>query len=559
MSKYTKAFYAISACVGPSFVIFIFPSLNLIQRNGEYFMGRFEPALYVFLAAGFFICITLILFFMSKYSPANVLFISCLCLGPLWILYSEINSRMTDGKTRFVVSLSLFALVFIVSLAIGFLMRKRDTDRLLRIFGIFSACIVISSLYVLAGGSSSDNSLKDVVPGVKNEAAANNHLSSRGDLPNIYHIVLDEMQTEMFEACLNEDLRGALSGFVFFPHATTPFGRTEMSMGALFSGMRYNYDMPPDDYIRGAFMTERSFLHALREAGYTLTGYIHGTYPRRSPSPFDVTYHHKKHMDAASQTSLRMLFASCWMYSSLPKFFSKRLIPDHYFRQLSSDKLLPDEAPVASMLSFRKFMERERSERKSSRYVFLHLILPHFPYVLDENGDYVKGRLTGPLEQTMCAVYLVRQFIDLLKETGRFDRSLILIHGDHGSGFRISGNSLVSVEKKDCSGPEWSHARSRPLMLIKPARSTASGTMAMSEARATIYDIAPTIYDSIGMIPDAHLAGASLLSRNFPWRPVREYHFYSREEYSQGIFHRYIIGADGSIKKMEIVRMTGSR
>jgi arylsulfatase A-like enzyme len=74
-----------------------------------------------------------------------------------------------------------------------------------------------------------------------------------------------------------------------------------------------------------------------------------------------------------------------------------------------------------------------------------------------------------------------------LKEIGRFDRSFIVIHGDHGGFYRLEGNALT---------PSESTSR-RSLLLFKPIGR--SQPFAVSESEASLMDIAPTLLDSLSV------------------------------------------------------------
>ena len=94
-------------------------------------------------------------------------------------------------------------------------------------------------------------------------------------LPNFYHIVFDEYQTDVFDFTLDSDLADALGGLVFFDNAVTMFGRTRMSLATLFSGRSYDFESSQHDFQRSAFTGRQSMLRQLLDKGYVTEAYLH--------------------------------------------------------------------------------------------------------------------------------------------------------------------------------------------------------------------------------------------------------------------------------------------
>jgi hypothetical protein len=74
------------------------------------------------------------------------------------------------------------------------------------------------------------------------------------------------------------------------------------------------------------------------------------------------------------------------------------------------------------------FLREEETLPSKGRYTYVHLIIPHFPFVLNQDcsydGDY---EITGPLEQSLCATSLIVRLVECLKGLGRFDESIVLL------------------------------------------------------------------------------------------------------------------------------------
>lgn len=70
---------------------------------------------------------------------------------------------------------------------------------------------------------------------------------------------------------------------------------------------------------------------------------------------------------------------------------------------------------------------------------------------------------------------------------GKEDHHFIVVHGDHGSYFRIEGSRFIPTE----------NASKRALLLVKPVRRHDPFTV--KKEKATLLDVAPTILDAAGV------------------------------------------------------------
>ena len=113
-------------------------------------------------------------------------------------------------------------------------------------------------------------------------------------LPNVYHVVLDMFQTEMFETQLDDQTRNDLGGFTYFPDTRTEWGRTHLSMSSLYSTDDWDYEQPLDLRMAATYTGDTSAVTKLEEAGYQTTGWIHSTSFYGDQTPFDVMHHHRR-------------------------------------------------------------------------------------------------------------------------------------------------------------------------------------------------------------------------------------------------------------------------
>jgi hypothetical protein len=315
-------------------------------------------------------------------------------------------------------------------------------------------------------------------------------------LPNIYHFVFDAYQTDLLEHTLSAETRKALGGFTFFPNNKAEWGWTPMSFGTFLSGRDYFYDRTSPEFVSGAFDSKASFLYWLKSLGYETVAFVPGSWIGK-----DTFFDHFISHDEAAKDDLLPLnteaFWNLWLYSNTPAALRDTVERRHWFAGLTeedmnlleSGRLLPSSSPVTSYLGFQKMMEAERALSPTGRYTMVHVIIPHYPLKLKADCSYSVGSATTePVEQAQCALKLILDFTQLLKDLGRFDDSLILIHGDHGGPYRTEKGQLVIM------------GRNRSLdavLLVKPMGVSARGELEILDSRTSLLIIPSIIMSSV--------------------------------------------------------------
>jgi hypothetical protein len=200
------------------------------------------------------------------------------------------------------------------------------------------------------------------------------------------------------------------------------------------------------------------------------------------------------------------------------------------------------------------FINRERRSAATGRYSLVHLILPHFPYVLSADCGYEAGSETTPAAQAECAADLMVRLVEELRALDRFDDSTIVLMGDHGARFeRTEDGALVQVPS-DFFGERWSDARSRSLLLVKPAGVDSTEDLVVSDYPARLTDVMPTVFDSLGLPFEVGEGRTSLLADKLPERRERYYHFYAKGDdgLPDGEIARFVI-SDGELTSDTII------
>lgn len=534
----------VAAILAPALVVFVLPMVQLIARNGEHFDGDYLLGRTIFGVGAVAALLGLGAWALSGRLAGRFLWIAYLLLAPAYVVASFF-AGFREGRTAAVVGAAL--------LVASALLAWRGTDRALRGVAVVTVVVLIASAVGVLGAVLAG----EPEPIASGPPAPPDTTTSRPPDGNVYHVVLDEMQTELFEQVLDERQREALAGFTWYPEARTAYGRTEMSMASVFAPADYDYARPPADYVDDALRGPGSGMQRLRAAGFSVTADVPASNLYGERNPFDQT-HLPAALDVSSSAGDADLAASMWVYGNVPESVAVRLVPARYFEQLDGGNLVPDTVPVRAVEAAEAFIAREPSEPATGRYSLLHLMLPHFPYVLDDDCSSSEGQVTGPVEQTTCAMSLVDQLIDELHLLDRFDDSTIIVQGDHGARFAEDDGELVPL-REDLFGEPYSGARSRPLLLVKPAGRTAEVPFTEDRYPAMLTDVVPTILDSVGAPVDPAPGRTSLLAADRPTRSARTYHFYDKDSKGlpDGVVTTFIVHEDGSVTRDRVIELPG--
>ena len=317
-------------------------------------------------------------------------------------------------------------------------------------------------------------------------------------LPNFYHVVFDEYQSDVFDFTLDSDLADSLGGFVFFDNAVTMFGRTLMSLATLFSGRPYDFQSSQHEFQRSAFTGRQSMLRQLLNKGYVTEAYLHA-----GLFTFDVPFHHVRYHRSPTGyggVDSSDVFRDLWIYANFPAFLASHLIEDDRFANFEAQNVLPSAAPIKSLHAFDYLLRRESKQPGTGRYVFAHLILPHLPNVLDSDCRYsLDGAKTRAAQQAGCANKLMVELVATLERLGRLRDSLVVIQSDHGSRYGLHDGRLRPLKGLKDYGNAWNTARSRSLLLFKLPGRDRIGSLLRSPAPASLLDVFPTVGDALGL------------------------------------------------------------
>lgn len=377
---------------------------------------------------------------------------------------------------------------------------------------------------------------------------------------NVLLLILDEFQSDVFAEIIRQDpeYSSMFDGFTYFRDAIGSFSNTAAAVPFIMTGQYYDNSDRRSLYIRRAFAS-RSIPQVLRANGFRLD-----LYPR--PDSYDLIHLPASWLEAerGERTSCSEILPTgaflldITLFRYVPHFVK----PIVYRRQkwLFSDwarRAFP--APAVPRRAVRKpddggrrtrefrrelvnlgldfnflnsFLLHAENESPEPVFKYYHWSAVHPPLRFDENFQvvYPEFNRSAFSSQARACLRMVGLVLKKMKDLGAYDRTLMVILSDHGSG--RSRDLLVNPLANACSRSlaagnpyqdfHYVKSRSCALLLVKPIRSR--GAMKTSLAPVSHLDIAPTIFSEL-KIEAPGFAGQSVFS--VPEGSRRKRHFYS--------------------------------
>ena len=504
-TNFTETVFAILSLVPTPLLIFLAPSNRLYIRNRAQLNHQLEvllPFVELFVVV---LAVGGVLYLLSRYAPARYALFGYYLAGPFFLAF-----QFTHGVTETLPFLGWLTyterggltLVFVFALAVvilGSKLRPRSVAFPLAVFGIL---LMLGEAWTFRPAFRN----RPVEAALPSEDAA--MAVADESLPNVYHLLLDGFQTDMLSPYLSAEIEESLGGFTFFPNNEAVYHMTSTSLASMFSGKRYAYDQAKWEYLEASLNGESSLFHRLSEGGYVTTAYIPALQETRIEAA-DYLVRQEDHVRESLVAMNTSAFARLWIYSQTPaglrEWFSAGgfgLGPDQTdLKRMEEGRFLPYSGPVVSAVSFGRWIQEEKARPAGGRYSFIHLLMPHSPYVLRADCSFEQSVVkTDMPEQVQCTMRLLLEFLEALHELDRFDGSLIVVNADHGGTYRTKNNVLVESRSRSL----------RALLLVKPVGKRRQEGLQVSDIQSSILDISPTILDCLGLPVDDELEGRAL-------------------------------------------------
>lgn len=335
---------------------------------------------------------------------------------------------------------------------------------------------------------------------------------------NVIHIVLDGFQGNVFEDLLkaHPDLEENLSGFTLFRDATTASDVTYLSIPAALSGQIFTNQTSISEYHQNTLEGDNLY-RFLNDNKFDVD--IATPFLWNKPQPWFNSYMRIPTPYAGKgeiETSSAFLLLDISLFRQVPHFFKPGVYGSG--RWLLSGTLVSNPEQQFQSFSHLSFLEdlqtRLSASARHPKYKFLHLVTPHAPLVHQQDCGFSgvprENKATAYPDQAYCALKAVISFLTELQSQGIYDRSLILIHADHGAGipFNMRRGNGDATNSFDALRHVWGNPL--PLVLIKPV--AGKGRLKVSNQQVQLTDLPRTTAELLGL--NTEFPGHSMFSED---------------------------------------------
>lgn len=293
-------------------IIFLIPAISIYVKNQEEF-GYSLSSLSLFLIASILCYAVGLLLSLFR---LNRLLIYYYIVGLCWFFHRIIHEMITIPSPGDVL---LFLILFLLlpGLFLKFYQKQFLSKEIVNSLAVLGFFLLMGNVGYLGLCLKSPSMV---------ETAAADPPEKRTDespLPNIYHIVFDEFQTDMFEQTLNDYIREELAGFTYFPETICVYGRTEMSLASYMTGKTFDINESQQQYIDMALQDKVETLPMLlKKKGYRLSSYLHRDSFTKYTNKFDSIHYHRdnvpdsffqqKDIFSISKNMVKNFFPTLW-------------------------------------------------------------------------------------------------------------------------------------------------------------------------------------------------------------------------------------------------------
>lgn len=253
---------------------------------------------------------------------------------------------------------------------------------------------------------------------------------------NVLVIVVDSMGEALFKEALNEfpELRESFKDFTCFDRMVSPIPHTTFAVPAMLTGIPYSEKSAPDlgakhaDYINTACHDQGSLFSELGRAGYIREGYPYVLQTiAYSPELLENA------IDRQSHSRSWHTFIDIWLSNITPLILQPLL--GRPYLSLTDRFVAPGEEVLGHLFqnhdvnNYQRLLVEAKVGEHDNVFKYLHLQGAHVPVATDENLQATYDTTT--LRQLRGSLRIVEAILDRLHLYGLYDKSLIVVTGDH--------------------------------------------------------------------------------------------------------------------------------
>lgn len=339
------------------------------------------------------------------------------------------------------------------------------------------------------------------------------------DKHNVVVFVLDTVDTQFLVDSMEKhpDMLDELTGFTWFKDSTGSMVPTRYGNVFLLTGVMPEYGEDWETFLKRRYR-DSDYLEFIKNAGYSIGLYTDTTGTNWLPDNEardvnDLTFNIRplsREERSFNARGAAVSLAKCAMYRDMPWLLKPMFwfYTDEVNRAMVETEIVStgtnnepyviDDAKWLDDLQAEGITLKDEHAEKGS-FRFIHLLGTHWPYSLNEVGDFVGTNAVTLDQQTQGTMYGMVEYVRLLKESGAYDNTTIIITADHGDYFPVYGQLDMPAS---------------PIVIVKPAQSAEldAKPLAISNAPVQAYDVLATVLDSMGYSDEAAKYGVPVFN-----------------------------------------------
>lgn len=349
------------------------------------------------------------------------------------------------------------------------------------------------------------------------------------DKDNVVVFILDYFDTRTLDALVEQDpgLLSEFEGFTWYRDSAGVMIPTGFALPYLMTAQVPAEGQDVNDFLVTRW-TESDFLEQLQESGYSVGIYtttFGAEYLSRDQLQSEVYAYldnahpvETVHIDAVG--ALKSLVKTAlyrdapWIMKQRFRFYSDEV--NQQALEFSDDddpsdtKYIMDDAKYYRRL--KNFGLSTTDDGAAGAFRIIHLEGDHFPFIVDENGDYVGEGNSSKEQQARGVLRMVDTYLQDMKELGIYDGATIIVTADHGDW-------VASLDLPDTV--------TSPIMLVKEPHAE-STPVAVSAAPVSHADFFATVLEAMGQ--DASDYESTFSEHAEGEQRVRDFYYITHDE-----------------------------
>lgn len=304
---------------------------------------------------------------------------------------------------------------------------------------------------------------------------------------NVIVFVLDKFDGKVMDEILSEGKQFVepLKDFIYYENATSPFVRTSLALPYLLTGTEWNDELAVEEYEAYAFQNS-SVIQDLVKRDYRVGIFSDVIFMDDSVKNYISNYANGVERKCNIAGTINIM-TKCSRYRMAP--FGAKKYYTYYSDDIVEDMVKNEGIWYTNNdMLFYNMLKNEglsiaEEEDKEGAFLFYHMFGAHPPFRMTQDLRQVDDWESSMISQAKGSLKIVYNYMEQLKELGKYDETTIVIIADHGLEIDlVARDNLTSI----------------PLILVKEANQS-QDELRISSAPVSQAEFIPTIMKAIGV------------------------------------------------------------